>query len=417
MSKAPLPISTAEYVQRREGVLKILKDSVGVVFAGEGVGGIHGKWRANPFFIYLTGIDDEPDAAVVFDPQSESDRTRTILFLRPLAPETEAWDGLRDSIAQPLRDRLGFRTIRRTSHLPMILSALGRKRRKLSCLHPPAAYTANVTPDLAIFRKISERTLGVSIDDKSAGLLKMRAAKSKGEVALMQHAINITGESLSVMARAIKPGSGERDLMLTLEHGFKARGADGPAYETIVGSGVRGTVLHYTSNSQPLEAGDLIVVDAGARFAGYAADITRTYPVSGRFTPEQREMYELVLRAQAASIRACKPGVFISDVDEAARVVFERAGVGDAFIHGIGHHLGIEVHDATPDAPLEAGNVVTIEPGVYFPDRKMGIRIEDDILITASGNKNLSQDIPKAADEVEALIGGKPGPRARSRSA
>jgi Xaa-Pro aminopeptidase len=152
------------------------------------------------------------------------------------------------------------------------------------------------------------------------------------------------------------------------------------------------------------EDGDLLLIDAAARVGGYTADVTRTFPVSGRFTKEQRGVYEIVLAAMEAAIRAVKPGVQMAAVDAAARKVIEKAGYGDAFMHGIGHQLGIEVHDSTPDGPLKAGMVVTIEPGIYLPDRKLGVRIEDDILVTGTGSKNLTAGIPKAPDEVEAMM-------------
>ena len=146
------------------------------------------------------------------------------------------------------------------------------------------------------------------------------------------------------------------------------------------------------------------MIDSAAAYGGYAADVTRTLPVSGRFTAEQREVYEVVLRAQLAAIKAAKPGAKVSDVDSAARNVIEKAGYGDAFIHSTGHPLGLEVHDVMPDGPYRPGMVITIEPGVYFPERKLGVRIEDDILITAGGNRNLTSGIPKTVAEVEAAM-------------
>jgi Xaa-Pro aminopeptidase len=154
-------------------------------------------------------------------------------------------------------------------------------------------------------------------------------------------------------------------------------------------------------NREPLLAGDLIVIDSAARFAGYAADVTRTYPVSGRFTPDQKQIYETVLRAEQAAIKTLRPGVTHTEVDAAARDVIEKAGFGDAFIHNIGHQLGLEVHDITPDGPLVEGMVLTIEPGIYLPDRKLGVRIEDDLLITKTGSKSLTDQIPKTIKDIE----------------
>jgi Xaa-Pro aminopeptidase len=196
----------------------------------------------------------------------------------------------------------------------------------------------------------------------------------------------------------------------TIEAAFIDAGGgsvNGPAYNSIVGSGRNATVLHYMANTAVTKAGELMVIDAGASFAGYAADITRTYPVSGKFTAEQRSLYEVVLDAQEAAIDAVKPGRHMWEVEAAARKVIEKAGYGDKFIHGIGHQLGLEVHDVTPDGALRAGMVVTIEPGVYFADKNIGIRIEDDILVTGFGAKNLSEQIPKSVREVEKLLARK----------
>jgi Xaa-Pro aminopeptidase len=154
-------------------------------------------------------------------------------------------------------------------------------------------------------------------------------------------------------------------------------------------------VLHYHANRATIKEGDLLVLDSGASYAGYAADVTRTFAVSGKFTARQRLVYDTVLKAQAAAIRACRPGATMAAVDAAARKVISVAGFGDSFIHGIGHHLGLEVHDADPQSPLEPGMVVTIEPGIYIPEESLGVRIEDDILITKGAPKNLTAAIPK----------------------
>ena len=186
----------------------------------------------------------------------------------------------------------------------------------------------------------------------------------------------------------------------------RTRGARRLSFNSIAGGGVNSTVLHYRANDQPIADGDLMCVDSGCKWAGYSADITRTVPVNGRFTKRQREVYDVVLAAQLAAIKAVKPGARISQIDSAARSVITKAGFGDYFIHGIGHHLGLDTHDSAPagDQPLKAGAVVTIEPGVYIPSEKIGIRIEDDVLVTASGLKVLSEQIPKSAEQIEKIM-------------
>ena len=171
-------------------------------------------------------------------------------------------------------------------------------------------------------------------------------------------------------------------------------------------------MLHYRANDQPLAAGDVICIDSGAKWQGYSADITRTFPVGGKFSKRQREVYDIVLKAQLAAIKAVKPGARISQIDAAARKIINDApggGLGDYFIHGIGHHLGLDTHDSAPggaagDLPLREGAVITIEPGVYIPSEKLGIRIEDDVVVTRGGAKVLSAAIPKKADEIERIM-------------
>jgi len=412
MAKSPAPsaspvIATNEFVERRQSVLKSLDGSVGVVFAGEGHEPRHGLWASDPHFFYLTGIGEEAGAAVLFDPSHEDPARRIVLFLRPLNPELERWDGYREYLGGVLRDRFGFTTIMRTTALPDMLSAAARRAKKLSCLHSFANYNGPVSPDLTIFRKIAERIPGVAIEDRSLMLRTMRSVKSVGELTLMRRAIDITAAGFAQALKAIRPNAGERAVCLAIEDAYRAGGASGPsggptAYNSIVGSGLNGTVLHYRANDGPTNSGELLVIDSGAQYLGYAADITRTYPVSGKFDSTQADFYNLVLTAQAASIKAAKPKATLTDVNNATRAVFDKAGVLDGYWHGIGHHLGLQVHDADPGTALAAGHVITIEPGLYLPDVKMGCRIEDDILITAKGNENLSAMIPKSIKEIEA---------------
>jgi len=344
---------------------------------------------------------------VLFNPAADTADRQVTLFLRPLDPEADRWDGRREMIGADLRQRTGFKTVLRSNMLPRALTAAARRAKRLACLHALGVYPAGVSPDLAAFKQVSERVPGVKVEDRSELLPALRAVKSPAELRLMRRAVEATEAGYAAAFKVTRPGAGEGEIARAIESAFHDRGAEGSAYNPIVGTGANGTILHYMANAAPVEAGDLIVIDAGASFAGYAADVTRTLPASGRFTAEQREVYEVVLRAQRAAIAAVRPGAKMSDVDEAARVVIEKAGYGDAFVHSIGHPLGLEVHDVTPEGPLRAGMVVTVEPGVYLQERKLGVRIEDDILITAKGNQNLTARIPKTVEEVEEAMGSR----------
>ena len=401
---ATAEIPPAEYRDRRDRLAKALGGASAVVFAGDGSPPLVGRWSAHKHFVYLTGIENEAGAAVLFDPSAEDAKRRIVLFLRPLNLEMEKWDGYRSEIGPELKQRTGFQTILRAGALPAAITAAARRSKRLACLHPFAVYPAAVSPDLAAFQQVTQRVPGVAVEDRTMLLNELRAVKSPAELAVMRRAIDATAAGFAAALRVIKPGVTERAIADALEFEYRRHGAEGLAYNTIVGSGLNGTVLHYMDNDQPIAAGDLIVIDSGAECRGYAADITRTYPADGRFTDDQRQVYDVVLAAQLAAIKAVKPGAKMSDVDAAARAVIDKAGLGHAFIHNIGHQLGMEVHDVTPDGPLKPGMVVTIEPGVYLPDRKLGVRIEDDILVTAGGNENLTAAVPKSAKDVEAAM-------------
>lgn len=391
----------AEYVQRRERLLKSLGNSAAVVFAGEAGNHLTGRWRPDLHFLYLTGIETETGAAVLFDPSNPNPNRRCVLFLRPLNPEADRWDGFRDEISSDLRASTGFATVMRTTILPSMLAGAARRTKKLACVHPVSPHTADVGPDLAVYRRVCERVPGCGIEERTTLIPSMRAAKSPGEIGLMKRAAAATAAGYAAALRMLRPGVGEVDVQRAMESAYIAAGAEGTAYQSIVGSGINATILHYQVNSGVCREGELLLIDSGAQFAGYACDVTRTFPVSGRFTAEQRKVYQIVLQAQVAAIKAARTGRYMWEVDKAARDVIDKAGFGDRFPHGTGHQLGLHVHDADPETRLEPGMVITIEPGIYLAERKLGVRIEDDILITRSGNENLTAAIPKSIEAIE----------------
>lgn len=394
-------IGLAEHAARRRKTLTALKSAVGLVLAGEHDPAGSDSFRPHPHFEYLTGVIDEPGATLLLDPTNPVTSRRVMLFLRPLDRERERWDGYRREISAALREHVGITAIFRTAMLPRMLNAAVGRSGRMAMLHAPAPYTQRVSPDLRILRMVAERVPGSVVEDRSDILASMRAVKSRDEVALIQRAVDITATGFEALMRTVRPDKNEFEVQEAIEHAYKSHGARALAFQTIVGGGRNSTVLHYVANDQTLIDGDLVCVDSGAVFGGYAADVTRTVPVSGTFSKRQREIYELVLQAETAAIKAVRPGRTLAEIDDTARGVIDGAGYGDSFIHSIGHHLGLETHDVTPDRPLKAGAVITIEPGIYLPEEALGVRIEDDVLVTPSGAKNLSAKIPRTVAAVE----------------
>lgn len=243
----------------------------------------------------------------------------------------------------------------------------------------------------------------------------LRRTKSDLEIGYLCQAIEITAMAQEAAAKTIAVGVVECEVQAAIEYVFTSSGA-GLAFPSIVGGGVNSTILHYVKNDSELQANDLVVVDIGARYQHYCADITRTYPVGGKFTPRQREIYEIVLQTQEYIASLAKPGMWIVNKDcpemslthLAREFMRQKGGYDQYFIHGIGHYLGLDVHDVGSLAtPLAAGDVITIEPGIYISSERLGVRIEDNYLLTDKGAICLSGQIPKEATEIENLSLGK----------
>jgi Xaa-Pro aminopeptidase len=395
-------ISKKEYASRRGKVIKALNGAAGLVFSGEADTHLDSKWRPHPHFEYLTGITNESGAVLLLDPSNKVTTRCEILFLASRDPEKEQWDGLRESIGSTLRNELGINSIMRLPSLPMVLQDVVSRTKRLATLMPPSQVGQQVSNDLNMWNDVAARTAGCEIVDCTGVIPSLRSVKSTAEIKLIQEAVDITAAGFDNAFKFVKSGVNEYKVQATLEHGYAMAGGRGSAFPPIVGSGLNSTVLHYKENDQDLMDGDLVCIDSGAFHSGYGADISRTIPVSGRFTKRQKEIYEVVLTAHESAIRAVKPGVTLSELDSIARKIITKAGYGDFFIHSIGHHLGLETHDSCgPIKPLKKGAVITIEPGIYLPDEAIGIRIEDDIVVTAKGHKNLSAKIPKKVSAIE----------------
>jgi len=255
------------------------------------------------------------------------------------------------------------------------------------------------------YAKTMERVYGCKTNDLHLTLARMREVKEPEELALMRKAIEYTAAGHAQAIKVIRAGAREFEVKDAVEDAFRHAGARHVAYDSIVGSGRDGAVLHYPKDDRTMNDGELLLIDAAAEAENYASDVTRTYPVNGKYSKEQRDIYDVVLRAQAAGIAAAKAGVTVEQIDLATRKVVEDAGYYDYYVHGCCHFVGLAVHDAGDYfAPLPVGAVITVEPGIYLPDRGLGVRIEDEILITATGAEVLSKAIPKDPDEIERLM-------------
>jgi Xaa-Pro aminopeptidase len=396
------------------------------------------RFRQDSDFFYLTGFN-EPDAVAVLTPH-DAER-RFTLFVRPRDPEREAWDGVRagvDGAREVYGADSAYPVDELDEHLHTLLEPADRIHYALGA---DAELDRRITALVARFRRGRQR-LGrgpVALEDPGAALGEMRLIKEPAELDRLRAAARINVDGHREAMRAARPGIAEWELEAHLESAWRVRGAGGPAYPSIVASGANATILHYTTNDRRTEDGDLVLIDAGCESGLYCSDITRTFPVSGRFTDAQRAVYEVVLAAEDAAIAAAVPGAPFTAIHEAALSVLVRGMLtlgllrGDAeeivekgehkrfFLHQTSHWLGLDVHDvglyarAGEAVMLAEGMVLTVEPGIYVPTdaedvpaeyRGIGIRIEDNLIVTAAGPEVLTRGVPVHVDEIEALVGG-----------
>ena len=400
------PFPPEVYRERRRHLMQQMKGGVAVVYGPTSIdlgSTVAPMDRGGGDFAYLTGITDEARAAILLAPDERT--YREFLYLAPRDPESERWEGMRLPLGQELRARAGFEKVSRTGELGPLLAQTASRAGAMHYVGPISSPDAAVPRELELYGRVAARVPGTRIVN-SAGLVQaMRVAKEPRELALMRKAIEVTAAGIRAGMRAARPGMSEFQLKTVIEDAFRAAGARRLAFPSIVGVARNSAVLHYTGSDNVIRAGDLILCDVGAEVDHYASDITRTFPVDGRFTAEQRAIYETVLAAQDAAAARLRPGALYEDLQRAANDVMDRAGHRDDFWHGLGHFVGLDVHDVGDYAkPLPAGAVLTIEPGIYLPQRNFGVRIEDEYLVTAAGNEHLSRAIPRTVAEIEAAM-------------
>jgi Xaa-Pro aminopeptidase len=416
---APAPMlcnqPASEYKTRRGKLLEQVRDGV-VILQGnvEESLGVNEKFHQNENFLYLTGIET-PGAVIVLTPFGYQGK-RSLLFLPRRNPQTERWTGPQIGPDDEDAKAFGFDATFPTSELARVLREMNGEEfaKRGGKVYVADALSLATPRDRDFADKIQQAFPKAPVSDVRPVIHEMRKVKSGSEIALLQKAVDITGEAQRDVAKALAPGKYEYEMEALILAAFFRNGAERVGFPCIVGSGINATTLHYNRNRKRIESGDLVIVDIGAEYSGYTADITRTYPASGKFTARQREIYQLVLDAQTAAAAAFVPGkTTMNDLNLVVRDFFHasklRAGNNltmDAFfLHGLGHYIGLYVHDVGGyGGPLPVGAVITIEPGLYVPGEKIGVRIEDDYLVTEKGLVKLSKDIPSDPDEIERLL-------------
>ncbi len=371
-------------------------------------------------FYYLTG-HNEPGAALVLVPENSTgkswDGAREVLFLPPRDSVRERWEGPRMAPSDPgVPERTGFQAAEPFSNLRSELEKLAKVFGNFYTLLPSgseAGYPHARNWTNWLYQTIPHAQLhGIA-----AQIGAMRQVKSPGELELLTHAIELSVDAHLEAMKMLRPGLYEYQVAARMAYVHALGGCEREAYAPIVGTGFNSTILHYSGLREQIRDGDVVVLDVGGQYSGYSADITRTVPANGKFTPRQREIYEIVLGAQNAAMAALKPGMTFARTGQNSlyRIAYDYINthgkdkqgrsLGRYFIHGLGHHIGLDVHDAgETNRPLEPGMVVTVEPGIYLPEENLGVRIEDDVLVTESGYKLLSARLPRSAEEIEKIM-------------
>jgi Xaa-Pro aminopeptidase len=431
--------STLDTKQRREEFMGRIAGGIAIFPAAPTAirnSDVEHPYRQDTDFFYLTGFE-EPNAVTVLTP--DHPEHKYVLFVQPKDREREVWTGWR---AGPESARRDF-----GADAAFTIDKLDEELPKLAQKADRIYYRFGVDPTfderliglVRHFQRVRQRegTGPTSVIDPAEILHEMRLIKTPGELETHRRAIDITCEGHLAAMSAIKPGAYEYEIDAVIGYTFRRNGSPRAGYASIVGSGANATVLHYTTNKRCIEDGDLVLIDAGAEFGYYTGDVTRTLPANGRFSKEQSELYELVLDAQIQAIASVRPGeTFVAPHDRAVRVLTEglvRVGLlnGDVeklieegafkkfYMHRTSHWLGMDVHDAGPYKvadewrKLAPGMVLTVEPGLYIAEdmddvdpryRGIGIRIEDDILVTESGQEVLSARVPKSIEDIERVM-------------
>jgi Xaa-Pro aminopeptidase len=382
-------------------------------------------YRQNSDFFYLTGIEQEKSILLICKDEKVKDFQEVLFIIKP-DKTLETWEGHKLTIDEA-RGISGIKQIKYLDEFEAVLHSLFVQIKTIYFNLPELPkFKPVVQPrDYDFCQKVKTQYPLHRYERLAPILSNLRLIKSKEEIEIIRKACSITRDAFIRILKSIKPGMMEYEIEAIMSYEFTRHGASGHAYSAIVASGKNACALHYTDNNQPCQNGDLLLLDFGAEYANYAADLSRTFPVNGKFTSRQRELYEATLRvlkfARSLMIPGTTINVFHKEVckkwqEEHIKLSLYTARDAEThkgenpiwfryFMHGTSHFLGLDVHDAgTRDTVFEPGMVLTCEPGIYIPEEGIGIRIENNILITENGNIDLMEDIPMEVEEIEALM-------------
>ena len=390
----------------------------------EGPNDLYG-YRPDDNFFYLSGWSEPGAALLIMAGSTTADHAYTeILFLPNHNPSQEKWTGPKLGPENPDAGKItGFDRVEVIDNLRAdLVHLLPTERVTIYTDVPSGDETSNSTAPLAWLNRANSFPVGVSFQDVRPILSSLRTFKDAREIERIRQATDASMAAHFAAMHTVKAGVTEREISALMQYEWGKRGCERPAYAPIVGSGFNSTVLHYSADSGTMQAGDLVVIDAAGEYSMYASDITRTLPASGKFTARQREIYDIVLGAQQAAAVAFLSGksrLRRNQPDSLQDVAYNYINshgkdlhgepLGKYFIHGLGHYVGLNVHDPGDyDIPLGPGAVFTLEPGIYIPEEKLGVRIEDILYVDQSGRLiNLTEKLPHTADDVERAMAGK----------
>ena len=424
-----IPLNPQIFAQNRKNfVAQLTKNSIAIFNSNDELpanGDAQHKFKQNSDLYWLTGIEQEDTMLVLYPTNPDVKHREVLVIVRPNELK-EKWDGHRLRIAEA-QQISGIQTIVFLDSLDALLQPWIHLAQNIYLNTNENDRKANLVP-VRDYRYAAEMKNRYPLHNylRSAPILKsLRAIKSALEIEVIQQAINITDHTFKRLLQFIKPGVTEYQIHAEILHSFLSQRATGEAYGSILASGDNARILHYHNNNNECKNGDLILMDFGAEYGNYAADLTRTVPINGKFTKRQKEVYNACLHLHKYAASILKPGISIihytDKVGDEATKVFQKIGLltkadiknedpsNKAYrkylYHGISHHLGLDVHDlGTRTEPIQAGMVFTIEPGIYIEEEKMGVRIENNFWITKTGNKDLMKNIPIEVEEIEALM-------------